>query len=250
MSPEEKQAGASSIPEDVNPTLESHAAIMATTKPNPRGPGHMSPCRYYSPLLYEEWLAKLEGALFAWLIDWYGSASTHLDRLYGSHRWNHRQPSDDFTHVHRCVVSTAGARLHDVVGRRKILMGSALSMSICLALVGAGSAGKIEYNNNNGDRDSIHRMHIRIRRYLFPGGIFNYIQIPRIIRHINYIHRTNIEIPKQSRAMQPVYPARSRFQPNANKEDGGVQIHVGRRGVFRSNPPCPETDICFFSPNV
>ncbi|KAI0161230.1 lactose permease [Xylariaceae sp. FL1272] len=46
------------------------------------------------------------------------------------------------------VFSTAGARLHDVVGRRKVLMGSTAAMTICLALVAAGSAGKIEYNND------------------------------------------------------------------------------------------------------
>lgn len=42
----------------------------------------------------------------------------------------------------------AGARLHDVVGRRKMLMGSTLGMTICLALVAAGAAGKVEYGNS------------------------------------------------------------------------------------------------------
>ncbi|KAI8945231.1 lactose permease [Xylaria longipes] len=46
------------------------------------------------------------------------------------------------------VFSTCGARLHDIVGRRKMLMGSTFGMAICLAFVAAGSAGKIEYNNN------------------------------------------------------------------------------------------------------
>ncbi|EMT72849.1 hypothetical protein ACKRZS_012957 [Fusarium odoratissimum] len=38
------------------------------------------------------------------------------------------------------VAATIGARLHDVVGRRKMLMGSCLSMSIALAIVAATAA--------------------------------------------------------------------------------------------------------------
>lgn len=46
------------------------------------------------------------------------------------------------------IFATGGARLHDLVGRRKMLMGSTVGMAICLAFVAAGSAGKVEYNNN------------------------------------------------------------------------------------------------------
>ncbi|KAI1767055.1 general substrate transporter [Hypoxylon sp. FL1150] len=46
------------------------------------------------------------------------------------------------------AFSVAGARLHDVVGRRKMLMGSTFGMTICLTLVAAGAAGKVEYGNS------------------------------------------------------------------------------------------------------
>ena len=44
------------------------------------------------------------------------------------------------------IAATAGARFHDIVGRRKMLMGSCAGMAICLAIVAATTA---EYEQNN-----------------------------------------------------------------------------------------------------
>ena len=38
------------------------------------------------------------------------------------------------------VAATSGARFHDIVGRRKMLMGSCLGMAVCLAVVAAAAA--------------------------------------------------------------------------------------------------------------
>lgn len=48
-----------------------------------------------------------------------------------------------------------GARLHDIVGRRKMLIGSTMGMTVCLALVAAGAAGKVEYGNSSAATMSI-----------------------------------------------------------------------------------------------
>lgn len=45
------------------------------------------------------------------------------------------------------VFSTAGSRLHDIVGRRKMLIGSAAGMAVCLAGVAGCAAGYVEYDN-------------------------------------------------------------------------------------------------------
>ena len=46
------------------------------------------------------------------------------------------------------VAASSGARFHDIVGRRKMLMGSCVGMSICLAIV-AGAAADFE-NTGSG----------------------------------------------------------------------------------------------------
>ncbi|KAF3394388.1 Lactose permease [Penicillium rolfsii] len=45
------------------------------------------------------------------------------------------------------VAATCGARLHDIVGRRKMLMGSCLGMSVALAIV-AGTAASYEHSRS------------------------------------------------------------------------------------------------------
>jgi MFS family permease len=44
------------------------------------------------------------------------------------------------------ISATTGARFHDIVGRRKMLMGSCAGMAICLAIV-AGTAAAYEHNH-------------------------------------------------------------------------------------------------------
>ncbi|TRX88357.1 hypothetical protein FHL15_010733 [Xylaria flabelliformis] len=103
------------------------------------------------------------------------------------------------------VFSTCGARLHDVVGRRKMLMGSTFGMAICLALVAAGSAGKIEYNNNAAATLSI--------VFIFAfGAVFSGAFTP----------------------MQPVYPAEVVSNRMRAKAMGAYKITSGAAGFLNT----------------
>lgn len=53
------------------------------------------------------------------------------------------------------VFSTVDARLHDVVGRRKMLILSASVMAACLAIVAGCSAGFVDYGNSTASTVSI-----------------------------------------------------------------------------------------------
>jgi len=53
------------------------------------------------------------------------------------------------------VFSSAGARLHDVVGRRKMLIASASGMAVCLAVVAGCSAAFVDYDNSTASTISI-----------------------------------------------------------------------------------------------
>ncbi|KAH8807771.1 hypothetical protein F5884DRAFT_821347 [Xylogone sp. PMI_703] len=46
------------------------------------------------------------------------------------------------------IAAAAGARLHDIVGRRKMLLGSALGMALCLAIVAGTAAGYVHDPDN------------------------------------------------------------------------------------------------------
>ncbi|KAI0970749.1 lactose permease [Xylaria arbuscula] len=103
------------------------------------------------------------------------------------------------------VFSTCGARLHDIVGRRKMLMGSTFGMAFCLALVAAGSAGKIEYNNNAAATLSI------VFIFVF-GAIFSGAFTP----------------------MQPVYPAEVVSNRMRAKAMGAYKITSGAAGFLNT----------------
>lgn len=45
------------------------------------------------------------------------------------------------------VFSAAGSRLHDKVGRRKMLIGATVGMIVCLAVIAGAAAGFVEYGN-------------------------------------------------------------------------------------------------------
>ncbi|KAI1747831.1 general substrate transporter [Xylaria castorea] len=103
------------------------------------------------------------------------------------------------------VFSTCGARLHDVIGRRKMLMGSTFGMAICLAFVAAGSAGKIEYNNNAAATLSI--------VFIFAfGAVFSGAFTP----------------------MQPVYPAEVVSNRMRAKAMGAYKITSGAAGFLNT----------------
>ncbi|KAI2642316.1 general substrate transporter [Xylaria nigripes] len=118
------------------------------------------------------------------------------------------------------VFSTAGARLHDVVGRRVMLMGSTLGMAICLALVAGGSAGKIEYNNNGAATLSI------VSIFAF-GAIFSGAITP----------------------MQPVYPAEVVSNRMRAKAMGVYKITSGAAGFLNTFvAPIAMTHVCNGNP--
>ncbi|KAJ0302556.1 hypothetical protein COL516b_007094 [Colletotrichum fioriniae] len=53
------------------------------------------------------------------------------------------------------VFSTAGSRLHDVVGRRRMLISTTAGMTVCLAIVAGCSAGYTDYGNKTASTASI-----------------------------------------------------------------------------------------------
>lgn len=53
------------------------------------------------------------------------------------------------------VFATMGARLHDKVGRRKMLISAASGMAVCLSIVAGCSAGFVEYHNTTASTVAI-----------------------------------------------------------------------------------------------
>ena len=45
------------------------------------------------------------------------------------------------------IAATAGARCHDIIGRRKMFLGSTAGMIICLAITAGGSAGYANFGS-------------------------------------------------------------------------------------------------------
>lgn len=45
------------------------------------------------------------------------------------------------------IFSATGSRLHDKIGRRKMLIGATVGMVVCLAIVAGAAAGFVEYDN-------------------------------------------------------------------------------------------------------
>jgi len=66
------------------------------------------------------------------------------------------------------VFSALGSRLHDVVGRRKMLIGSTIGMIISLTVVAACSAGYVNYGNHTASTVSI--VFIFVFGAVFSGG--------------------------------------------------------------------------------
>ncbi|KAI2467308.1 general substrate transporter [Annulohypoxylon bovei var. microspora] len=103
------------------------------------------------------------------------------------------------------VFSLAGARLHDVVGRRKMLIGSTLGMTICLAFVAAGAAGKVVYGNSAAATMSIAFI------FIF-GAIFAAGYTP----------------------MQPIYPAEVVSNKMRAKAMGTFKLTAGAAGFLNT----------------
>jgi len=103
------------------------------------------------------------------------------------------------------VFSTAGSRFHDVVGRRKMLIGSTIGMTICLALVAGCSAGWTNYHNKGASTASI------VFIFLF-GAVFSAGFTP----------------------MQPIYPAEVVSNKMRAKAMGTFKLTAGAAGFLNT----------------
>ena len=103
------------------------------------------------------------------------------------------------------VFSTAGSRFHDVVGRRKMLIGSTIGMTICLAIVAGCSAGWTDYHNKAASTTSI------VFIFLF-GAVFSAGFTP----------------------MQPIYPAEVVSNKMRAKAMGTFKLTAGAAGFLNT----------------
>ncbi|KAK2771459.1 hypothetical protein FQN53_004966 [Emmonsiellopsis sp. PD_33] len=103
------------------------------------------------------------------------------------------------------VFSATGSRLHDIVGRRKMLMATTAGMAICLALVAACAAGFVEYGNTTASTVSI------VFIFMF-GAVFSIGYTP----------------------MQPIYPAEVVSNKMRAKAMGTFKLTAGAAGFLNT----------------
>jgi MFS family permease len=103
------------------------------------------------------------------------------------------------------VASIFGSRLHDVVGRRKMLMSTTAGMTVCLAIVAACAAGYTEYGNQTASTVSI------VFIFMF-GAIFACGFTP----------------------MQPIYPAEVVSNKMRAKAMGTFKLTAGAAGFLNT----------------
>ncbi|KAK7408442.1 hypothetical protein QQX98_009369 [Neonectria punicea] len=103
------------------------------------------------------------------------------------------------------VSSLVGARLHDVIGRRKMLITTTAGMTICLAIVAACAAGYTEYGNQTASTVSI------VFIFMF-GAIFACGFTP----------------------MQPIYPAEVVSNKMRAKAMGTFKLTAGAAGFLNT----------------
>lgn len=103
------------------------------------------------------------------------------------------------------VFSTAGSRLHDVVGRRRMLISTTAGMTVCLAIVAGCSAGYTDYGNKTASTASI------IFIFVF-GAIFATGFTP----------------------MQPIYPAEVVSNKMRAKAMGTFKLTAGAAGFLNT----------------
>ncbi|GJC78937.1 lactose permease [Colletotrichum liriopes] len=103
------------------------------------------------------------------------------------------------------VFSTAGSRLHDVIGRRKMLIATTSGMTICLAIVAGCAAGYTDYGNTTASTVSI------VFIFVF-GAVFATGFTP----------------------MQPVYPAEVVSNKMRAKAMGTFKLTAGAAGFLNT----------------
>ena len=124
------------------------------------------------------------------------------------------------------VSSAIGSRLHDVIGRRKMLIGSTIGMIISLTVVAACSAGYVNYGNHTASTVSI--VFIFVFGAVFSGGYT---------------------------PMQPIYPAEVVSNKMRAKCMGTFKLTAGAAGFLNtfvgpialssvSSAPLPPLTLC------
>jgi MFS family permease len=103
------------------------------------------------------------------------------------------------------VASVIGSRLHDVVGRRKMLIRTTAGMTVCLAIVAACAAGYTKYGNTAASSVSI------VFIFMF-GAIFACGFTP----------------------MQPIYPAEVVSNKMRAKAMGTFKLTAGAAGFLNT----------------
>ncbi|UNI18410.1 hypothetical protein JDV02_004681 [Purpureocillium takamizusanense] len=103
------------------------------------------------------------------------------------------------------VFASAGSRFHDVVGRRKMLIGSTCGMTVCLAVVAGCAAGYTDYKNETASTVTI------VFIFLF-GAIFSAGFTP----------------------MQPIYPAEVVSNKMRAKSMGVFKLTAGAAGFLNT----------------
>lgn len=103
------------------------------------------------------------------------------------------------------VASTAGSRLHDVVGRRKMLITTTAGMAICLALIAGCAAGFMDYGSKQASTASI------VFIFVF-GAVFSVGWTP----------------------MQPIYPAEISSNKARAKSMGVYKLTTGAAGFLNT----------------
>jgi MFS family permease len=103
------------------------------------------------------------------------------------------------------IFATAGSRLHDIVGRRKMLISTTCIMAVCLAIVAGSAAGYTEYGNQAASTVSI------VFIFLF-GAVFATGYTP----------------------MQPIYPAEVVSNVMRAKAMGVFKITSGAAGFVNT----------------
>ncbi|KAK2802636.1 hypothetical protein FQN51_004430 [Onygenales sp. PD_10] len=261
MKSEVENAILSGKAEGLEPGRETYASIMATNKPNPRGPGYIKLlvaqdryeeargiiAKYHTngdlnhPLValqMKEMIGSLEEThLASWkdLFDlkvlvetrsaryrlmlniafsWFGQFSgNNIASYYLPLMLNNVGVTDTDTKLILNIVyavigwvfSATGSRLHDIVGRRKMLMATTAGMAICLALVAACAAGFVEYGNTTASTVSI------VFIFMF-GAVFSIGYTP----------------------MQPIYPAEVVSNKMRAKAMGTFKLTAGAAGFLNT----------------
>ena len=120
------------------------------------------------------------------------------------------------------IPAMIGARLHDVIGRRKMLLGSTAGMAVCLAIVAGTAAGYVHTKSKESSSASIAFI------YIF-GSVFALAFT----------------------SMQPIYPGEVLSNDMRAKGMGVFQITAGCASFVNTfAAPIALNNVCFPAPGI